>query len=357
MMKASGFVVTLCLVFSVAMSLKLAQLQDRFRATVLGFAVGDALGFPLRGLPPPPLIRLTGVADDFAARPRGHFAKGQFSDDTQMLLAAAEAVAREGRIDGRAIATQLSWLWQEGVVLQPPRSATDAAERLLAGTPWMSAGAPLGVRDPSCLSRGVVAGLWGDGVSRLAHDAQVLTVVTHKDPRCAAAVAAVGRVIQHLLVSPQCTGTELCEAASTAAAAHDADLADELYYLPRVFGWNVDRALGALRRVGVAAGAFDFEGGLPAHVTPVLLTALFVAIRETDWRAALALALRAGGEVDVCAGLVGALVGARKGTESLPARLRKNLAYGDALVDTADRLFDARVAQRVVVSTARPLSR
>jgi len=85
---------------SPTMPLRLAELQDRLRASVLGFAIGDALGFPLRGLPPPGLTRLSHVADDFAARPRGRFAKGQFSDDTQMLLATAEAVANEKRIDG-----------------------------------------------------------------------------------------------------------------------------------------------------------------------------------------------------------------------------------------------------------------
>ena len=76
------------------MALLLAETLDRYRATVLGFAVGDALGFPFRGLPPQARARL-GMADDFALRPRGRFAKGQFSDDTQVLLAVAESVARE----------------------------------------------------------------------------------------------------------------------------------------------------------------------------------------------------------------------------------------------------------------------
>ncbi len=75
------------------MPLHLAQVQDRYRAAVMGFAIGDALGFPLRGLPPSGMTRWATVAEDFVARPRGRFAKGQFSDDTQMMLAVAEAVA------------------------------------------------------------------------------------------------------------------------------------------------------------------------------------------------------------------------------------------------------------------------
>ncbi len=339
------------------MPLRLAELQDRLRASVLGFAIGDALGFPLRGLPPPPLTRLTHVADDFAARPRGRFAKGQFSDDTQMMLAVAEAVAREQRVDGRSVAAHLSWLWQEGVILQPPSSATHAAQALLSGTPWMSAGADLGVRDPSCLSRAVVLGFWSEpSPPRLVHDAQVLTVVTHKDPLCTAATAAFARAVQLGLSGEAHDVTTFCTEVSKAAAPAHQELADELHYLPRALAWDAERALSALRRVGVSATEFDLDSGLPPHVTPVLLTALFCTLKHPeDFREALALVLRSGGEVDVTAGVVGAVMGARLGTEAVPARLRRNVLYGDSLVEAADRLFDARLA-RHHVTVAQPVT-
>lgn len=335
------------------MPLRLAELQDRLRASVLGFAIGDALGFPLRGLPPPGLTRLSHVADDFAARPRGRFAKGQFSDDTQMLLATAEAVANEKRIDGRSVAAHLSWLWQEGVILQPPTSATDAAQALLAGTPWMSSGAAIGVRDPSCLSRALVLGFWSESSPpRLVHDAQVLTVVTHKDPLCTAAAAAFARAIQLGLSGETHDASSFCTEVSKAAAPAHQELAEELYYLPRALAWTPDRALPALRRVGVSSTEYDLEAGLPSHVTPVLLTALYCVLKApADVRQALTLALSSGGEVDVAAGLVGAIVGAHVGTEGLPARLRRQVLYADSLVDAADRLFDARLAKEHVAVT------
>lgn len=332
---------------SPTMPLRLAELQDRLRASMLGFAIGDALGFPLRGLPPPGLTRLSHVADDFAARPRGRFAKGQFSDDTQLLLAMAEAISSERKVDGRSIAAHLSWLWQEGVILQPPTSATDAANALLSGTPWMSAGAALGVRDPSCLSRSLVLGFWSEASPpRLAHDAQVSSVVTHKDPLCAAASAAFARAVQLGLSGEAIDATTMCTEISRAAAPAHQELADELYYLPRALAWAPERALPALRRVGVTTAEYDLEAGLPAHVTPVLLTALYCTLKApADFRDALSMVLSSGGEVDVAAGMVGAIVGARLGTEGLPARLRRNVLYGDAVIAAADRLFDARLAK------------
>ena len=345
------------------MALSSAERQDRFHAAFLGLAIGDALGFPLRGVPPASLARLPNLAEDFAPRPRGKFAKGQFSDDTQLMLAAAESVIREGRVEGRSVAAHLAWLWQEGIILQPPKSLAQALERLNEGTPWMSAGAPLGVRCPSVLSRALVAGLYAPKAKgRLWHDAGVLTVVTHKDPKCAAAAAAFAQAVALGFEDAPLTPTAFCEALAQAAAYHDAELAEELRHLHRLLQWDTARALAQLRRVGVPAAELKGAEGLPLHVTPVLLTALYAALKVPhDFREALALVLRCGGEADSAAAVCGALLGAHLGTRCLPPRLRKAVLYPDALLDAADRLYQARSVRDTLVSavaaTRRPGSR
>jgi ADP-ribosyl-[dinitrogen reductase] hydrolase len=266
------------------------------------------------------------------------------------MLALAESVAREKKVDGKSAAAHLCFLWQEGVIVQPPQTLTHAAEALIRGTPWMGAGAPVGVRDPSCLSRGLVVGLWSDaGPIRLAHDAGVLTVLTHKDPVCAAAVASFARAVQICLSGEPFTPAFFCEQVSTAASSCDGDFADEVFYLTRVLSWEPDRALAALRRISVPQSVLDAEPGLPAHVTPVLLTAFYACLKVPhDFRQALSLVLNAGGEVDVAAGITASLMGANLGSESIPARLRKAVLYGEELVAAADRLFDARLVRHPV---------
>lgn len=329
------------------MPLRLPELQDRFRAAVLGFAIGDALGFPYRGLPPTTSQRTQGLAEDFAPKPRGKFAKGQFSDDTQVLLAALGAVSRHSRIDGAQVAAHYSWLWQEGVILLPPANATASAQSLLRGTPWMGAGAPLGIREPSCLSRGVVAGLWSDDTStKLAHDAAVLTVSTHKDPVCTAGVVAIARAIQLGLRADPMAPAAFCEEVAKAASAADQEFADEVFFLPRVLGWAPERAFPSLRKVGVPVAVLEASPGIPPHVTPVVLSALYAFLRlPHDFRGALELLLNLGGEVDVAAGLCASIFGAHTGCDAMPARLKKNLLYGEDVVESADRLFDAKLAR------------
>ncbi len=339
------------------MPLTPAERQDRFHAAFLGLAIGDALGFPLRGIPPASLTRLTHLADDFAPRPRGKFAKGQFSDDTQLLLAASESIIREGKVDGRSAAAHFAWLWQEGVILQPPRGLSEALQRLAGGKPWMSAGAPLGVKCPSVLSRAMGVGLFEEGSPRLPHDAGVMAIITHKDPTCAAAAAAFARAVALGMEEEPLTAVDFCETLSLAAAVHDKELAEEVRHLPRLLTWETGRALAALRKVGVPRGELLGVDGLPAHVVPVLLTALYAALKVPhDFREAVALVLRCGGEVDVAAAVTGGLLGAHLGTRAIPARLRKNVLYLDNLVDTADRLFQARQV-RETLATALALRR
>jgi ADP-ribosyl-[dinitrogen reductase] hydrolase len=327
--------------------------QDRFQAAFLGLAIGDALGFPLRGIPPASLTRLPALAEDFAPRPRGKFAKGQFSDDTQLMLATAESVIREGRLEGRSAAAHLAWLWQEGIILQPPKGLADALQRLAQGTPWMSAGAPLGVKCSSVLSRALVVGLYeSKNRARLRHDAGVLTVLTHKDPTCAAAAAAFAQAVALGLTTREPpTPAEFCEALALAAAAHDQELAEELRYLPRLLTWDVARALGQLRKVSVPPSQLRGVDGLPPHVVPVLLTAVFATLKVPhDFRQAVELTLRCGGEADVAAAVTGALLGAHLGTAAIPARLRRNVLYADTLLDTADRLFQARQVRETLAT-------
>lgn len=330
------------------MSLPPAETLDRYQAAFLGLAIGDALGFPLRGVPPQSLARLEGLAEDFAPRPRGRFLKGQFSDETQLLLAAADSITRERKIEGRSLAAHLAWLWQEGVILQPPHALIATFERLLEGTPWMSAGAPLGVKDPSSLSRALLAGLWlAQTPSRIPHEVGILVIVTHKDPTCAAAAAAYARAVSLALQEEPLTPQGFCETVAHAALPHDGNFADEIANLYRLLAWEPQKAIEQLCRIGVPPAQVREGEGLPPHVVPVLLVALYAALRVPhDFRGALTLILQCGGEADVAAALCGGLLGAHLGLEALPMKLRKNVLYNDHVLATARRLYEARVASQ-----------
>ena len=334
------------------MNLQPNELRERFRGALLGFAIGDALGFPYRGRAPQELHRRPLPVDDFGIR--SGFSRGQFTDDTQLLLSTANAIVEAKGVDGRAVAQHFAWLWVEGSILDPQESVDKAMQALQGGTPWVSSGAPLGVRDPSCLSRGIALGLLGEeAISKLAHHAHVVTVMTHKDPACTAAVLAVARCIQLRISDPKISPRRTCEELAQAAMNCDRELASEIFYLPRILGWSSERAMATLREVGVIRK--KNEVGLPAHLLPVLLVALYATLKyPLDFRAAIAAVLANGGEVDVAAGLTAAFFGAGFGSENLPPRLRKNLLYRDELTASADALFAFAASQSVAARSGSP---
>jgi ADP-ribosylglycohydrolase len=204
------------------------------------------------------------------------------------------------------------------------------------------------VKDAATLTRGLVVGLLQPEVlTRLPHDAAVVTVLTHKDPLCAAATSAYARAVSLALEEHRRSPAAFCEALAVAAGQHDGGLAEELRSLPRILAWEKDRAFALLRRVGVPPKEAK-EDGLPAHPVPVLLTAVYAVLKhEGDFRDTLASVLRLGGEVDVCGALIGGLLGAHLGCSALPARLRAHVLYGAEIAETADRLCAVRAASVV----------
>jgi ADP-ribosylglycohydrolase len=84
-----------------------------------------------------------------------------------------------------------------------------------------------------------------------------------------------------------------------------------------------------------------------------LLIALYASLRiPHDFREAVAVVLRAGGEADVAAALCGSLMGAHLGTDAIPARLRRNVLFADHLQEAADRLYSARYLPRPAPAVA-----
>ncbi len=335
------------------MALSSAELRDRFRATLLGCAIGDALGFPFEGAPPEAISRIPTLAEDYVLRPRGRFIKGQYTDDTQMTLAVAEAIIAEGRVDGRSIAQRFALLWKEGVILFADRSSKEAMERLLQGVPWMSAGVELGRAGNGPATRASPLGLWHyDQPSRIRRDAEVQGVITHKDPRAQAGGAAIAAAVALNLGEPLSEDL-YCARIARVVSTLDADLASEIKRLPQLLHFEPLAAIKVIARAGFPPHYQVEWPGISQYVFPSVLMALYAFLRERDdFRAVMSLVLRAGGDTDSVASMAGAICGSRVGCIGLPARLRRGVLHRDWLVNVADRLFDQKMAQLEAIANA-----
>lgn len=315
------------------------ELRDRFRACLLGCAIGDALGFPFEGATPEAIVRVPELAEDF--RNRGRYARGQYTDDTQMTLALAASIAEEGKVDGRAVAARFAALWRDGIILQADEATTVAVHRLLEGTPWMSAGSPVGHASNGAAMRAAPIGLWHcDQPSRILRDAEVQGVITHKDPRALAGAAAFAMAIALALEEGEPVPRRFALEVAQAADGLDDGVAEALRQVSRMVKWEPRAALTQLVRSGLQPHELGETRGCPTHVVPTVCTAIWLFLRHPgDFRAAVRGALEVGGDVDTLAAMVGALCGAHLGTPGLPARLRRGVLHADVAIDIADHLY------------------
>ncbi|MFQ6111234.1 MAG: ADP-ribosylglycohydrolase family protein, partial [Nitrospinota bacterium] len=117
----------------------MADLKSRFLGTILGAAVGDALGAPYEGLSGRALRRVKDLTS--AYRPMGGYPLGQYTDDTQLTLAIAGSLAERGAVDGEDMARRFCELWRRGEIVGQGASCHEAVLKMLQGEcSWQDAG-------------------------------------------------------------------------------------------------------------------------------------------------------------------------------------------------------------------------
>lgn len=267
---------------------------DRIAGTIVGAAVGDALGAPYEfGIPGPDDPQMAGGGI-------GPWAPGEWTDDTEMTICVAEAIGG-GTFDARAVGERfLAWFasgprdvgHQTRLVLAEARDAADladiAAEHHLARPHATAGNGSLMRTAPVALAH------LGDDVA-IARSATAVSALTHGDPRCAEACVlwciAIDRAITTGHPADVDAGLELVAAASRGQwAAH------------------IEQAR--------ACRPSDF---VPNGFVVRAFQAALAAVHEaTDFASGLRAAVGAGHDTDTVGAIAGALLGARFGLTAIP---------------------------------------
>lgn len=283
--------------------------QHRLVGTILGTAVGDAIGLPAEGLPRRRVRRLF-------RPPLGHrlvFGRGMTSDDTEHTCMAAQALIASGgdpQRFGRSLAWRFRW-WLLALPAGVGKATARAVLKLWLGFPPTRSGVRSAGNGPAM--RAAVLGVYVGTLNptRLVELVRVSTRLTHTDPRAEqgaiviAAAAAYGTERLPSQIKPDelqpflrgyVTDEILAQLIQIACnAAHRNATADEL-----------------TAELGLSRGV----SGFIYHTVPV---AIFCWLRwPGEFRSAVEAAVLAGGDTDTTAAIVGALVGATAGTDPIP---------------------------------------
>ncbi len=331
--------------------------------TLLGLAVGDALGYPhefrtvkqvQREIAPAGITGFLRLQDERFTRPfivgTDHPA-GTYTDDTQMSICVAEALVSHGKGPHDALMTEMARRFTRWFDSAPPslfagddverashnndRSPGEttgiACKRLRDGDSWRDSGV-VGSKGCGANMRVGCIGAFYDDLDDVAVVARDCARITHGHPAgLAGAAVAMARqqmpfVEMHAEVSRRCCGE-----------SPDFDLVWQR--IPAVLERAPDEVL-----IDLAADRPHALGeGWVAE--EAVASAMWCAWRNAvDYRAGVLAAVNTDGDSDSIATIAGSILGARLGIAAIPAEWVRDVEDSALLLDLGRRLALARLS-------------
>ena len=320
------------------------MIRDQLTGSILGQALGDALGFVVEAQPPT-------VAREYVDRwlragragERAHprFPFGQYTDDTQLSRELLQSFRERGRWDPAAFSVRLAELFRERRDVGAGRGTRAAALRLLAGVPWDASGTPAPYAgNGSAMRAGPLGILLPDRVA-MTRAGREQSRITHLDPRCAAGAITIARAVALAARREPVDPAAFLSDIAGCAEGDDASVAGAIRGLEDWVSLEPVAAARHVHEAGLDPAHMDRWQGISAYVTPSVLWSLYAFLRSPDdyWET-ICVAIGVGGDTDTMAAMAGAISGARLGVGSLPedllGRLTDQGAWGaDDLAELA----------------------
>jgi len=341
---------------------------------MLGLAVGDAIGSPVEGLKGGYIRQLYGEVSGYVdpavawrKKPRRWRMSGLYSDDTQQAMALADALVKcrgygagyfSKLLCGQARAETGG---QFGAHRGTGKNFRSSVRALLDGAGPDKAGLP--TAGIGAMMRAAPCGLYfADDGEAAIRSAVEQGLITHRDPRALVMAALAAIAVTRGVTGSWDKKTPSERAADLALAAARAEELVERDFVHLVPIECMDRFGMALRGVEMLprlvelpdeSMAFKQIVGeanrqFPAHkitepgqgfVMASGMSALFIAITSRDYEDGVKRAVRLGKDTDTMAAIVGAILGARHGEESIPEPWREGLINAEQVALRGEALL------------------
>ncbi len=313
-------------------SSKTGPLGRALVGSMLGTAVGDALGLACEGLSPQRQLKMFPALDRYGLL----FGNGMISDDTEHTVMVAQALIESGG-DEAHFARDFAWRLK-GWLLALPAGVGMATGRaiiklwLLFPPTW--SGVKSAGNGPAM--RAAVLGVaFGDDPDKLLSLNRLSACITHRDDRAEHGALTVA-IAAHLSATAKVpvSAEQFLQIMSKRLPPQSATLA------------SIVAVVQSLKQ-GEPAAAFvarlGSKNGVSGYMLHTLPAVLHVWLRhQDDYQGGITEMIRLGGDSDSTAAIVGGIIGARVGRDGIPAQLLTNLR--DWPRSTG---FIERVAQRL----------
>lgn len=311
-------------------SVESGSVEDRKRGTLIGLAVGDALGAAVEFKPPGTFEPVT----NYRAGGPHRLNPGEWTDDTSMALALADSIAQAGwdlndqaqrycdwwrggkySVNGRCFDIGMTCRSSLGQfhLTGDARTAASTAEDS-SGNGSIMRLAPVPIK---------FAALFPDQIDELARLAEESSLTTHASPQCLSACRYFALILAGLI-----SGQSREEVLSP-----DWEPLWKLRESKPLAGPVVDVALGSFRRLKPP----EIKGS--GYVVKSLEAALWAFHDAVNFEEAVLKAVNLGDDADTTGAVCGQLAGAYWGESGIPALWRVDLARQDLLVNALNGIM------------------
>lgn len=275
---------------------------------VLGTAVGDALGLPYEKLSRGRAAKLLGPPDRY----RLVFRRGMISDDTEHTCMVAQSLIESGGdVDRfrRRFARRMRW-WIASLPAGTGKATARAAIRLWLGISPERSGVSSAGNGPAM--RAAIFGAALDDPAVMMPLLQASSRLTHTDPKAHHGAVAIALATSHARTA-QSIDAHRWLADVTDSIGDQDELTMLLGRVVQSTARN-ESTLDFANSIGLDQGV----SGYTYHTVPIAIHAWLSY--PDDFREAITIAIRCGGDADTTAAIVGGIVGARVGEAGIPAQ-------------------------------------
>lgn len=320
--------------------------RNAFEGTIVGLAVGDALGYPaefrrrcdiIRAFGPDGIRGFVSVNDPaWPARPvviSWRLPPGSYTDDTQMSLAVAEALIEAGHKDldslmRRMAARFIEWSGSPENNRAPGETTMAACARLAEGIEWRDAGVPESKGCGSAMRVAPIGLFFCRDIPRLLETARTSSMLTHRHDAAIEGAAAAALLVGMAISKTQ--PDEMYRALMQECAPRSQDFKACLEKVPELL-WT--EPAEALSNRGLGEGWVAEEA---------VASALYCFWRSPlDFEQTVVTAANTDGDSDSIACIAGGISGAFNGLDAIPTSWQKDIEKSADLKDLASRLWAA----------------
>lgn len=300
-------------------------MQDRYEGSLIGLAVGDAMGMPAELLNKDEIKKVYGGITDMTDAKAGlnmGLKRGQYTDDTQMTIALAEAILEAGYVEQYTVARRFTEL--DGNLIGPGLGCVTGIKNMKNGIPWDRAGSDSAGNGAAMRTAPVALFYHGD-TGRIMRATRVHSIMTHRDERAIEAAVIISLAIDYLLDGNEPKG--LIEYLLRYSA--NREIRDEM------------TKAGYLMESGENETAALDEFNISGYSVGTLGVSLYIFLKHVDsYRDTVLTAANMGGDSDTIAAISGAFSGAYNGIKAIPDDWAKSLRDAEYIKGLADALYN-----------------